>query len=239
VSETTPVLALKNVSRRIGEKIILDNVSFDFFPGNHYTLLGPSGAGKTSLLRLLNRLDEPTGGKVYFCGKEHCDHDIGQLRRSVGYLFQRSHMFPGTVRDNLVYANSDLAEDTMRNLLTRSAISEQFLETPTANLSGGEAQRVALARLLATDPSVVLLDEPTSALDPTATAIVEKSIRSLAQEQDLTIIMVSHDPAQALRIGGEVLLMVKGRILEHGPSETVVNHPSTEEGRRYRDRELQ
>jgi putative ABC transport system ATP-binding protein len=239
VSDSGPVVVVNRVSRRVNSKQILQDISFEFKRGSLYTILGPSGAGKSSFLRLLNRLDEPTGGEVLFDGKPHCDYDPGFLRRKIGYLFQSAYLFPGTVRDNVLYANPAVTQEEMEALLSRSAMSPTMADSPVDNLSGGEAQRVALARMLATEPEVVLLDEPTSALDPTATSIIEKSIKRLVHEDGLAVLMVTHNPEQALRMGGETLLLVDGRLVEHGPSEKVINDPSSVEGRRYRDKELQ
>ena len=113
-----------------------------------------------------------------------------------------------------------------------------MLDLPVDNLSVGEMQRVALARLLASEPEVALLDEPTSALDPGNTDAVEKLIRDIVDKRGLTVVMVSHDPEQVLRMKGEALLMVAGKLVESGPCEQVVNEPQTKLGRQYRDREL-
>jgi len=236
--DVKPVLRIRDLTRRVGDKTIIDGVTFEFLPGRLYTVLGPSGAGKSSLLRLINRLDEPTGGEVDFEGAEHCSMDPGRLRQKIGFLFQTAYLFPGTVRDNLRYADESISEARMRQLLNRSAVPEKMLDSPVDNLSGGEAQRVALARMLATEPAVVLLDEPTSALDPTATSVIEKTVKQLAAEDHLCVIMVTHNPEQALRMGGEALLLVDGRLVETGPAERVINDPQSEAARRYRDKEL-
>ena len=238
MNDSGPLLVVRNISRSVGSKQILHDISFDFYPGSLYTILGPSGAGKSSLLRLLNRLDEPTDGKVLFEEKEHCSFDPGYLRRKVGYLFQTAYLFPGTVRDNILYADATASNEKVEALLKRAAMPASMADNPVDNLSGGEAQRVALARMLATDPVAVLLDEPTSALDPTATSMIEKTIKRLVDEDGLTAVMVTHNPEQALRMGGETLLLVEGKLVEWGPSEKVINDPSSAEGRRYRDKEL-
>ncbi len=237
-----PVLRLRNLSRRIGHtdntRIIIDSVSFDFERQKIYTILGPSGAGKSSLLRLINRLDEPTGGEVTLEGKPQCDYSPCDLRRKVGYLFQTPHLFPGSVRDNLLYACSDLSEEEIRTLAEQSHLKTEMVDRSADALSVGEKQRVALARLLATKPTLALLDEPTSALDPAHTAGIESLIRELANQRGLTVIMVTHTPEQALRMGGESLLLVSGRLAEHGPCDRVVNYPQTESGRMYQRKEL-
>lgn len=219
-------------------KNIVDNISYTFDCGDIYAIVGPSGAGKSSLLRLLNRLDEPTGGEVLFEGRDYRTFPTGVLRRRIGYLFQTPHMFPETIEDNLRLAVPDLPEDRVRYFLGQVGMKETPLNESVENLSGGEKQRVALARLLATDPSVLLLDEPTSSLDPTATREIEELILTIAAQRCFTVIMVTHEPQQALRMEGQTLLLVKGKLIESGPSEQVLKHPTTDEGRRYRDKEL-
>ena len=153
-------------------------------------------------------------------------------------MFQTAYLFPGTIRDNLRYARDEIDETRMRQLLRRSAVPESMLDSPVNTLSGGEAQRVALARMLATDPVAVLLDEPTSALDPTATSVIERTVKRLAVEDGLCVIMVTHHPEQALRLDGEALLLVAGRLVESGSAEQLINNPKTEEARRFKDKEL-
>jgi putative ABC transport system ATP-binding protein len=238
VSTAAPVLVTRELSRTVGGRDIIANFSFEFFSGRIYTIVGPSGAGKSSLLRLFNRLDEPSGGEILFSGGDHCRLDPGRLRRKVGYLFQTPHLFAGTIKGNLLYANEALNEGEMIGLLERVALGSKTPAEPVAGLSGGEAQRVALARLLATGPEVVLLDEPTSSLDPSVTLRIEDTIRHLAERDGLAVVMVTHDPGQALRMGSETLLLVSGRLVEHGPSEQVINQPHTPEGVKYKNREL-
>lgn len=237
-----PVLDLKSISRVVladGQpKAVVDDVSYQFHPENVYTIIGPSGAGKSSLLRLLNRLDEPTSGEVFFHGKAHCDYQPCELRRKIGYLFQTPHLFEGTVRDNLLYANNDLSEDDIQTLIRRAEIKPSLIDRPTDKFSVGEKQRVAIARLLATRPEVVLLDEPTSALDPSYTEAIELLIKQIAADEDLTAIVVTHDPQQALRIGQKALLMVDGKLVEHGDTARVITDPQSELGRLYKERRL-
>ena len=160
------------------------------------------------------------------------------MRQSIGYLFQQPYLFEHTVNDNLLFARADLTEDQIAEFLEMVSIRPDMAGQNADQLSIGEKQRVALARLLCTEPSVILLDEPTSALDPTYTDQIEKIIKHIAVEQNLAVLMVSHQPQQALRMGGEGLLLVEGRLVENGPVGDLVERPSTELGRRYRDREL-
>ncbi len=217
---------------------MVDDVSFTFEAGRLYVIVGPSGAGKSSLLRLLNRMDEPTGGEILFNGEDYHAVEPWELRRKVGFLFQTPHLFEGTVRDNIRYANREITDERIYGCLERVQLRRDMLDAPTDNLSIGEKQRVALARLLATDPLVALLDEPTSALDPANTEAIERLIKHVADEHGITIIMVSHSPDQVVRLKGEALLMSAGRLIEHGPAEELIGNPRSMEGRKYVNGEL-
>ncbi len=242
MSQPVPLLCLTDLSRTVRvdgqDKVIVDHFSYEFCSSVIYNVMGPSGAGKSSLLRLLNRLDEPTTGEVVFDGKDYREFSPCDLRRRIGYLFQVPYMFSGTVAENIRYGSPDLSEDELLELVGRVQLATEMLHQPTDNLSIGEQQRVALARLLATNPAVVLLDEPTAALDPTRTRSIENLIGTIAAQNGVAVIMVSHNPRQAVRMGGEGLLMVAGGLVEHGPVQQLVETPATEWGRRYRDREL-
>lgn len=219
-------------------KTILDSFSFSFKRGRIYTIIGPSGAGKSSLLRLLNRLDEPTDGEILFGGKNTREYSPCPLRRLIGYLFQTPYLFPKTVRDNFLYADSKLPSEVVERLAEQVQIPSSMIDRGVETLSIGEKQRVALARLLATDPEVVLLDEPTSALDPSYTESIEKLVKDIISRRTLTVIMVTHHPEQALRMGGETILMVAGRLVESGPCEKVITDPQSEAGRLYKAKQL-
>jgi putative ABC transport system ATP-binding protein len=190
-------------------------------------IVGPSGAGKSTLLRLLNRLEEPTGGVVRFRDKPLGEYDVLALRREVGMLQQAPTPFAGTGIDNLRVAAPLLPETDAAALLDRVGLDQAMLHRDATTLSGGEAQRLCLARALTTDPSVLLLDEPTSALDRFATAAVERAVSSLVAG-GLTAVWVCHDQEQARRIGRYALVVHSGTVVEHGPVERVFDHPEDE-----------
>lgn len=236
------VLSVKNLSRVITvkneSKTTVDNISCDFTSEKIYSLIGPSGAGKSSLLRLLNRLDEPTSGEIIFNDKKYDEYTPCQLRCKIGYLFQTPHLFDKTVKDNLLYANNQLNENEMNELLDEVQIARLFLNKEVDNLSVGEKQRIAFARLLATKPQVILLDEPTSALDPSLTESIEQMIKEIVRVEHLTAIVVTHNPEQALRLSEETLLLYNGKLIESGPTDQIINDPQSEIGRKYRTRSL-
>jgi putative ABC transport system ATP-binding protein len=194
--------------------------------GSVLAVVGPSGAGKSSFLRLLNRLDEPTGGIVRFEGRDYREFPPPELRRRVGMVTQTAFLFPGTIADNLRFGplqqGIELPAETIDTLLSQVGLAGRAGEE-VAHLSGGEAQRVSLARALATKPAVLLLDEPTSALDAEAKDEVEQLILAVVRRNDLTCVMVSHDLAQAARVADQVMAMSKGRVIKIGTASEVIN----------------
>jgi putative ABC transport system ATP-binding protein len=202
---------LDRVGLEIGGHRILHDVSFTVPDDGITVLLGPSGSGKTSILRLLNRLDVPTSGSIRFR-----DHPIDQLdplalRRQVGMVFQRPVVFPGTGRDNLLAARPGASEQRLVECLAAAGLRPQVLDQLADDLSGGEAQRLCLARALVTDPEVLLMDEPTSSLDPEARQHLEATAQRLV-EDGMRMVWVTHDLAQADRLGDHRVVLVGGRV---------------------------
>ena len=180
-------------------------------PGRGVTaLFGPSGSGKSTLLRLCNRLEVPTSGRVCFGGQDVAELDPLRLRRQVGMVFQRPTPFPGTVRDNLLIAQPDASRDALERALGGAALDGSWLDRDATALSGGEAQRVCVARTLVTRPQVLLLDEPTSALDEAAATLFERTVLNLARD-GIAVLWVSHDHSQVQRVADRVLRIERGR----------------------------
>jgi len=217
---------------------VIDSISTQFQKGMIYNVIGPSGAGKTSFLRLLNRLDEPSGGTIVFHGKPVRSYRPTQLRRKINLLFQTPYLFEGTIRSNLEYCCENRGTEYYESILEKVGLKKGDINNTTSELSEGEKQRVALARSLTLNPEILLLDEPTSALDPTYSRKIEELILSLSTGLGLTIIIVTHNPEQALRLGGRSLLLVKGQLIETGETSEMLNTPKTESGRKYINREL-
>lgn len=176
-------------------------------------LAGPSGSGKSTLLRLCNRLEAPSAGTVRFRGTDVAELDPLAHRRRVGMVFQRPATFPGSVRDNLLVACRDADDDLFVDVLGRAGLDADFLSRRADDLSGGEAQRVCLARTLATRPEVLLLDEPTSSLDAGSSRALEQLARGLA-DGGVPLLWVSHDLAQVRRIADEVVVLDGGRVAD-------------------------
>jgi len=214
---------------------ILQRVSFNVPAGKITCVIGPSGSGKSTLLRCLNRLWEPPPTTVFLDGVDITTISVLELRRRVGMLFQSAAIFPGTVAENIAYGpaltGQILTSTEIDALLERVSLPGDFARKPAGELSGGQAQRVALARTLANKPEALLLDEPTSALDPAATHHVEETIFKLRDRLGLTVIWVSHAIEQVQRVADQVILLVDGAVAEIGSPAHLLEsgHHLTEE----------
>lgn len=190
------------------------------------TLLGPSGSGKTSVLRLLNRLDDPTSGAIFYNDVPILEWNVQALRKEVGMVFQRQELFEGTVEDNILFGASlhGIRAD-LRDIFELVGLDEGMGSRDVCTLSGGQAQKVTIARALAVEPRVMLLDEPTSGLDPTATLQIESTVKHLVKTLGLTCIFVTHDIEQAKRVGDGAALLIEGQKVEEGPIKEILAHP--------------
>ena len=195
---------------RAGRRV-LDEVTASIPAAGITVVSGPSGAGKTTLLRLCNRLDIPDAGIVSYRGQPLDELDPLTLRRRVGMVFQRPTPFPGTLADNLAVAHPDASTAELSTALTRVALDPGLLGQEARTLSGGELQRMCLARTLVTGPETLLLDEPTSALDAQPKQVFETTARDLAA-QGITIIWVTHDDAQAGRVADRIYHLSGGHL---------------------------
>jgi ABC-type methionine transport system ATPase subunit len=214
---------------RQGEPVLHD-ISLEIQQGDILMVIGPSGSGKSTLLRTINRLLEVPPGSIFLQGEDITKIDVLSLRRRVGMVFQSPVLFPGTVAKNLRFGSDlrqrPLSDAQVEQLLRDVGLPDGFATKDTSKLSGGEAQRVALARTLAVEPEVLLLDEPTSALDPQSTRQVEATLCQLNAARGLTLIWVSHLIEQTRRVGQQVLYLKDGRVADYG----TVNHVLNPEG---------
>jgi ABC-type multidrug transport system fused ATPase/permease subunit len=194
---------------------VLSDVSLEVPRGGALSLVGPSGSGKSSLLRCLNRLVEPTAGTLRFDGRDIRSYDPRELRQRVALVMQTPVLFEGTVRDNLrvrpVDARGDFSKERLATALAEVGLEPALLDRDAATLSGGERQRVTIARALLRDPQALLLDEPTSAVDPPNVMLIVDTISRLRETRGLTIVVVTHQPELVRRLEGSLLYLVKGR----------------------------
>ena len=224
-------LALEDVSLQAGVTTILDRINLTIRRGPPTLLIGPNGSGKTSLLRLCMGLAAPTRGRISWGGRS----DSTPTRRAI--VFQRPVMLRRTAAANVTYALAQAGaprserSERAASLLERVGLAD-LGGRPARLLSGGEQQRLALARALARDPEILFLDEPTANLDPAATRAVEEIVAKAAQS-GLKIVMASHDLGQVRRLAGEVMFLARGTLCEHASTNQFLDHPSTPEARAF------
>ncbi|MGP7997113.1 MAG: phosphate ABC transporter ATP-binding protein [Streptosporangiaceae bacterium] len=244
----TTSLDLADLTLGFGAHTVLSGVSADISPGAVTALVGPTGSGKSTLLRTLNRMnDTVTGyrhaGDVLLDGRSIWSPgtDLMELRRRVGMVFQRPNPFPMSIMDNVVAGVraqklasrqelAAIAEQRLTEVGLWAAVAGRLGDSPFP-LSGGQQQLLCLARALAVSPEVLLLDEPTSSLDPGATEAIEALVRTLVP--GLTIVIVTHNLAQARRISDRTMFLYQGRLVEHGDTDQIFEHPAQPETARY------
>ena len=221
-----PVVRTEHLGRVVKDKVLVEDVTFKVRTGEVLAIVGPSGSGKSSLLRLLNRLDEATSGTLYVEGIDYRQIPPRELRRKLGMVNQRPYLFPGTVEENLQFGprqrGESLSHESIEQLLVRVGL-KGYSSRNVANLSGGEAQRVSVARTLANSPLVLLLDEPTSALDEASKLEVESAIQNVVHDRGLTCVLVTHDTAQAARLAERALLLESGHVVRIGTVSEVLH----------------
>lgn len=214
---TQPILDINNITLKRNQEIILKSISLSIQKSEVLVIIGPSGSGKSSLLRCLNRLEAIDSGKISFNGEDIYQLPILELRCQIGMVFQKTAVFDGTVADNICYGprlqKRELTNGEVLKLMSKASLPADMINRDAHELSGGQEQRLSIARALANQPSVLLVDEPTSALDPVITHKLEEILLQLQQENGLTLIWVSHDVEQARRIADRVLMIEDGEIV--------------------------
>lgn len=221
----TGLFDFEGVTLAFDNVVALRDVSARLPAGQLTVIAGASGSGKSTLLRLCNRLEVPTAGAVKFRGDEVTSLDPLRLRRKVGMVFQRPTVFAGTVRDNLLVAEPSADDDEMAGVLAMAELGDHFLDRDADDLSGGEAQRVCLARTLICRPDVLLMDEPTASLHPAATMALERTVQSLQRDKTADVVWVTHDLGQIDRLAENLLVLDTGAVRFSG------SPGSTEAGR--------
>ena len=234
------IFQIKDFSIFYGEFMAVQNVNLDIEANQITAIIGPSGCGKTTLLRSLNRMNDliincRVKGKMLFQGVDIYDKDTDfiELRRRVGMVFQKPNPFPSSVYENVAYGpkirgikKRSQLDEVVENALIRAALWDEVkekLNESGLSLSGGQMQRLCIARSLAQEPEVILFDEPTSALDPISTAKIEELIVTL--KKNITIVIVTHNMQQAARISDYTAFMYLGEMIEFGDTDTVFVNP--------------
>lgn len=221
---------IENLSKSFGNKKVLQNINLKIFTGEIFAFMGPSGVGKTTMLRLLNLLEMPTTGKLIFNGNDTAILQKNNVMSRMSMLFQRPAIFNTSVFNNIAY--SLVIRRVDKKTIEKKVIDALALVGLTGcenqkalTLSGGEAQRMAFARAIVFKPDVLLLDEPTANLDPANVAKIEEIIRKIRSELGTTIIMASHNIHQVRRIADRVGILLNGELIEVNSKEQIFTHP--------------
>ena len=236
-----PAIRVSHLTKRFGAQVVVDDLSFEVAEGETLVLLGPSGCGKTTLLKTLNRLIEPDGGTIEINGRDVRQQAPEALRRDIGYVIQQVGLLPHyTVAQNIGVVPGLLGHPAAETAIRATELLERlhlpaarFANVLPAQLSGGQAQRVGLARALAADPPVILLDEPFGALDPLTRAAVRRDFRELDELRRKTVVLVTHDVQEAFELADRIMLLNQGLIQQLGSPRELLRQPANDFVRRF------
>lgn len=234
--KTETLIEVRNLTRKFGKKLVLDNVSVGLERGKTTVIIGPSGCGKTVLMKHFIALQRPTSGEVYFDGQridQLSERELSRIRMRFGYLFQEGALFDSmSVAENIMFpirqhfkdVTWSQVEDVVKAKLAMVGL-DGFQNYYPANLSGGQRKRVALARAIALNPEVILYDEPTTGLDPIRSDIINELVLKLEKDLRVTSIVVTHDMRSAYKVGDRIIMLHNGKIIADGDAEHIRNHP--------------
>ncbi|WP_411168319.1 ABC transporter ATP-binding protein [Clostridium sp. MB05] len=229
------MIEFKGVSKSYGENIILDNFNLQIQKGEFITIIGTSGCGKTTVLKLINGLILPNKGEVYVDGKNISNLNQINLRRNIGYVIQGVGLFPHmNIAKNISYVlnltktNKIKIEERVKKLIKTVGMEEEVLKRYPGELSGGQRQRIGIARALAAYPDILLMDEPFGAVDEITRKSLQEEILKIHKEFNMTIVFVTHDIKEALKLGTKVIVMDDGEIIQIGTPDKIKNSPKTQ-----------
>lgn len=230
------MIKVENITKRFKNRTVLKSISFQIEKGEFVSIIGPSGCGKTTLLKMINRLIKPTSGKIYINGENIYDKDPITLRRNMGYVIQQNGLFPHmTIKDNIEIIpklekkkSEEIYKRTIELMNMVDLNPDEYLNRYPSELSGGEQQRIGVARAFANDTDIVLMDEPFSALDPITRADLQNELLNLQSKLNKTIVFVTHDMDEALKLSNKICLMKDGEIIQFGEPEKILKEPENE-----------
>lgn len=227
------MIEFKNITKRFKDKAILKNISFKINKGELVAIIGASGCGKTTSLKMINRLIKPSSGKILIEGEDISTKDVIKLRRNIGYVIQQTGLFPHmTIKENIELISNiekidkkDIEKVTYDLMDMVGLDSSEFLERYPTELSGGQQQRVGVARAFATNPEIILMDEPFSALDPITRLQLQDELIDLQSKLKKTIVFVTHDMTEAIKIADRICIMNNGEIIQYDTPENILKNP--------------
>ena len=229
------MIEVKNITKKFKQQIAVDNISFNVDEGENFVLLGTSGCGKTTTLKMINRLIEPTSGEIFINQKNIQTENAETLRRSIGYALQNTGLFPHyTVAENIAVVpnlfkwNKEKIKSRVEELMSKLHLSKDYYNVFPNELSGGQQQRVGLARALAADATILLMDEPFGALDPITRTHVRDDFKNLEEFKKKTIVLVTHDVQEAFELADRICLMDKGKIVQTGTPTELLFKPAND-----------
>jgi osmoprotectant transport system ATP-binding protein len=229
------LIQFQNIVKKYRTKTIIRNFSLDIEDGQLVVFIGPSGCGKTTLLKMINRLTQPTSGKILLNGTDISTINPIELRRNIGYVIQSTGLFPHmTIKENLELIpklkgeSLEAIEKKTVDLLKMVGLSEEYLERYPKELSGGQQQRVGVARAFSTNSDIILMDEPFSALDPVTRSALQEELYQMQKELNKTIIFVTHDMDEAIKIADKICLLKDGDLLQYDTPENILKNPTND-----------
>ena len=230
-----------DVNKNFGEYHIIKNLSMKIEKGKITVIIGSSGCGKTTTLKMINKLIIPTSGKIYIDGEDISQKDTIKLRRNIGYVIQQTGLFPHmTVKENIeLIAKIENIDKNKMNMRTRELMKmikldyEKFSERYPLELSGGQQQRVGVARAFALDPAIILMDEPFSAVDPISRRQLQDELVAIQKKLEKTIVFVTHDIQEAVKIADKICLLNNGEIMQYDTPENIIKNPKNDFVRKF------
>ena len=230
------IIQFRDIEKRYDDKAIIEHFNLDIEKGEFLTIIGSSGCGKTTLLKMINGLIHPDNGDILIKQKNIKNKDLIELRRSIGYCIQGSVLFPHmTVEENISYVpnlmssrNKKKISDAVTKCLKIVGLTDDMRTRYPIELSGGQQQRVGIARALASSPEILLMDEPFGAVDEITRSQLQKEIKEIHKKTGVTIIFITHDISEALSLGTKVLVLDKGRVQQYDHPQNIINAPAND-----------
>ena len=228
-------IEFKHIRKSYGDKVIMEDFNLQVEKGEFITIIGSSGCGKTTALKMVNGLIQPDGGDILIEGENIREKDQTQLRRNIGYAIQGSVLFPHmTVEENISYVpnllnrrNRAKTKSAVEKWMKIVGLDEEMKERYPAELSGGQQQRVGIARALAASPEILLMDEPFGAVDEITRGQLQEELLRIYHQTQITVLFVTHDIGEALKLGTKVLVMAHGEIQQYAAPAELLRHPAT------------